>query len=267
PRCSRTPAFPRTFRSGRACRPSRPARRPWRRWRRCARTTPRRVRTRARSPNGAFAPRTSVRACSPTRGCEVARIVLAGYLIRNPLGGYAWQVAHYLAGLRALGHDAWFYEDTGPYALAYDPVANTFGPDYDPGVRAAAAFLGHLGLGERWVFVDVERGVEHGPGAGRAAALLREADLLVNVAGINRIPPDRRGGRPAVFIDIDPAFTQVKAAAGDALLPAILDEHDTHSPVRENIGTARSPIPTAGCGWHAEREAVGGEWWGVDRGT
>ena len=30
-------------------------------------------------------------------------------------------VAHYLLGLRALGHDVWFYEDTGHYALAYDP--------------------------------------------------------------------------------------------------------------------------------------------------
>ena len=87
----------------------------------------------------------------------MARIVVAGYLVRNPLGGYAWQVAHYLAGLQALGHDAWFYEDTGHYALAYDPVANTFGPDYQHGVRAAGAFLGHLGLGERWVFVDVQR--------------------------------------------------------------------------------------------------------------
>ena len=196
----------------------------------------------------------------------MARIVLAGYLVRNPLGGYAWQVAHYLAGLRALGHDAWFYEDTGHYALAYDPVANTFGADYEHGVRAAGAFLGHLGLGERWVFVDVQRGAEYGPGAGRAAALLREADLLVNVAGINRIPPERRGGRPAVFVDIDPAFTQVKAADGDVLLRAILDEHDTHCTVGENIGTPRSPIPTGGYTWHPTRAPVAIEHWAGSEG-
>jgi hypothetical protein len=27
------------------------------------------------------------------------------------LGGYAWQVAHYLLGLRALGHAVWFLVD------------------------------------------------------------------------------------------------------------------------------------------------------------
>jgi hypothetical protein len=111
------------------------------------------------------------------------------------------------------------------------------------------------------VFVDFARGEEHGPGAGRANALLREADLLINVAGINRIPPDRRGGRPAIFLDIDPAFTQVKAATGDALLRAILDEHDVLATFGENIGTPRSPLPTAGYTWHPTRPPVALECW------
>ena len=40
---------------------------------------------------------------------------------------------------------------------------------------------------------------------GAEATLVREADLLLNLAGVNRITPDRRGGRPAVYVDIDPA--------------------------------------------------------------
>src|ERR1044071_1016871 len=111
----------------------------------------------------------------------MARIVVAGYLVRNPLGGYAWQAAHYLLGLRALGHDAWFYEDTGHYAPAYNPLTNEFAEAYEYGVMAADEFLARVGLGERWVFVDTTGGVEYGPGAGRAATLLREADLLVNL--------------------------------------------------------------------------------------
>ena len=175
----------------------------------------------------------------------MARIVLAGYLVRNPLGGYAWQAAHYLLGLRALGHEAWFYEDTGHYAAAYNPRTNEFGEAYGYGIAATADFLARLGLGERWVFVDTVHGEEHGPGAGRAAALVREADLLINLAGVNRIPPERRAGRPGVYIDIDPAFTQIKAAEGDALLRAILDEHAHLFTTGENIGTDRSPVPTA----------------------
>jgi hypothetical protein len=183
----------------------------------------------------------------------MARLVLAGYLVRHPIGGYAWQAAHYLLGLRALGHDVWFYEDTAHWANAFNPHTGAFGAEYDFGVAAARVFLDRLGLGDRWVFVDVERGREHGPGAGRAAALLREADLLVNLAGVNRIPPDRRGGRPAVYIDLDPAYTQIRAAEGDAALAAVLAEHEHLFTVGENIGTERSPLPTAGFRWHATR--------------
>jgi hypothetical protein len=193
----------------------------------------------------------------------MARIVVAGYLVRNPLGGYAWQAAHYLLGLRALGHDAWFYEDTGHYAPAYNPRTNEFGERYEYGIAAAGDFLARLGLGERWVFVDTTRGIEHGPAGGRASALLREADLLVNLAGVNRITPERRGGRPAVYVDLDPAVTQIKAADGDPVLRAILDEHDHLFTIGENIGTPRSPVPTAGYTWHATRQPVViGQWAG-----
>src|SRR2546422_570998 len=222
-----------------------------------------RLPARARGRRGVLPRRGRVRAPPRRRGAlgGAVRIVLAGYLVRNPLGGYAWQAAHYLLGLRALGHDAWFYEDTGHYAQAYNPRTNEFGEAYAYGIRAAGDFLGELGLGERWVFVDTVHGEEHGPAAGRAAALVREADLLINLAGVNRIPPERRAGRPAVYIDIDPAFTQIKAAEGDALLRAILDEHAHLFTFGENIGTPRSPVPTADYLWHATRAPIALDWW------
>jgi len=191
----------------------------------------------------------------------VARIVVAGYLVRNPLGGYAWQAAHYLLGLRALGHNAWFYEDTGHYAPAYNPLTNEFGPRYDHGIRAAGDFLARLGLGERWVFADIATQREYGPAAGRAASLLREADLLLNVAGVNHIPLERRGGRPAAYLDLDPGITQIRAAQGDVGLRAILDAHAYHFTIGENIGTPRSALPTAGYRWHPTRCPVAIEHW------
>src|SRR6185436_4947867 len=173
----------------------------------------------------------------------MGRIVVTGYLVRYPIGGYAWQVAHYLLGARALGHDVWFYEDTGLYALAYNPVTNEFGPSYDYGIRATGEFLTRLGFGNRWVFVEAESGREHGPGSGHTATVLRDADLLVNLAGINRVTSETRGGRPQVFVDIDPAFTQIKASQGASALRAILDEQTALFTYGENIGTPRSPVP------------------------
>jgi hypothetical protein len=188
-------------------------------------------------------------------------IVLAGYLVRFPLGGYAWQAAHYLLGLRTLGYDVWFYEDTGYYAPAFNPVTDDFGPTYDYGIAAAARFFDRLGFGARWVFVDMEQGIEYGPGAGRVDALIREADFLVNLGGVNRIPPERRGGRPAVYIDLDPVYTQIKLVNGDSLLRAMLDAHTHLFTFGENIGTPRSSVPTGGYAWHATRQPVVLELW------
>jgi hypothetical protein len=163
-----------------------------------------------------------------------------------------------------LGHDVWFYEDTDFYFPAYNPTTGEFGMAYEYGLAAAAAFLGQVGLGDRWVFV--EGGRAHGPGAGREAALLRDADLLINLAGVNRISPARRRGRPSAYVDIDPAFTQITVASGGDWLRAILDEHRFLFTFGENIGTARSPIPSGGYVWHPTRQPIVLDWW-ADAGT
>lgn len=187
-------------------------------------------------------------------------IVLAGYLVRCPLGGYAWQAAHYLVGLRDLGFDVWFYEDTGYYASAYDPVKRELGSSYEHGIRAAAAFFDGVGFADRWIFVDSERGEAHGPGAARADAIVREADLLINLGGVNEIVPERRSGRPAVYIDIDPGYTQLRLV-NDGALRALLDQHEHLFSFGENIGTPRSPLPTGGYKWHPTRQPVVLRFW------
>jgi hypothetical protein len=184
------------------------------------------------------------------------RIVVAGYLVRYPVGGYAWQAAHYLLGLSALGHDVWFYEETGYYPPAYNPISQEFGQSYEYGIAAAGEFLRRIGLGDRWVFTDTFSGTEHGPGSGRAGALLRESDLLVSLSGVNRIPSELRNGRPDIYIDLDPAFTQMKLANGDKALREMLDQHAWLFTFGENIGTSRSPIPTGGYTWHPTRQPV-----------
>ena len=189
------------------------------------------------------------------------RIVVAGYLVRYPLGGYAWQTAHYLLGLRALGHDAWFYEETGYYSPAYNPVTQEYGPSYGYGIAAAGEFLGRIGFGDRWLFVDTYSGTEHRPGGRGADALLREADLLVNLSGVNEIPSERRGGRPAIYIDLDPTFTQLRLLNEDKSLREMLDQHTWLFTFGENIGTPRSPIPTGGYTWHPTRQPIVTAYW------
>jgi hypothetical protein len=99
-------------------------------------------------------------------------------------------MAHYLLGFRSRGHDIWFYEDTGELNcnFAYNPQTNEFAPSYEYGIESAAEFFSKIRFGDRWVFVDVDRGLRYGPGANRVETLLRESDLLVSFAPVNCIP-------------------------------------------------------------------------------
>jgi hypothetical protein len=190
-----------------------------------------------------------------------SKVVLAGYLVRFPIGGYAWQVAHYILGLKALGYEVWFYEDTGCYSPAYNPITKEFGSSYDYGITAAGNFLARIGFGDRWCFIDSERAMKYGPGAKFVDQLLREADLLINLGGVNSISLDRRAGRQSIYIDLDPGYTQLRLINGDATLCSLLSEHHTLFTLGENIGTPSSAIPTGGLQWIPTRQPVAIEFW------
>ena len=189
------------------------------------------------------------------------KIILASYLVRFPVGGYAWQAAHYLLGLQSLGYDVWFYEDTDHYNLAYNPQTQEFAPSYNYGIKAAGTFLERIGFGDRWCFIDSVTGVKHGPGAALISDLMREAELVINIAGVNRIGTERRSGRRSIFIDLDPVYTQLRLVNGDETLRAILNEHSHLFTVGENIGSSYSAAPTAGFDWIPTRQPVMIELW------
>jgi hypothetical protein len=48
--------------------------------------------------------------------------VLAGIIARYPFGGVTWCSLMYLLGLRDLGHEVFYVEDTGE--CIYDPIQN-----------------------------------------------------------------------------------------------------------------------------------------------
>jgi hypothetical protein len=191
------------------------------------------------------------------------RVVYAGYLVRFPLGGYAWQVLHYLTGLRELGWDVFFYEDTAHTEHAFDPERDLFDVEYGYGCRFLADFLGRHGFGDRWVFHDVRR--DHYEGLDRDATeqLFREARVLINAGGVHRFSPERRRGKTTVYLDMDPGFTQLRLAGGDQGLAELVREHDRLFTFGENIGTGRCSIPAGPFDWRPTRQPIALEHWPV----
>lgn len=184
------------------------------------------------------------------------RVVVAGYLVRYPLGGYAWQALHFVAGLRALGCEVFFYEDSAYYADAYVPGASAMTTDYEYGAHAAGAFFSAHGFGDAWAFWDAATDRYHGASAERTRAALADADLFVNLAGVNRVPKARRSRAVAAYVDIDPAWTQIRLAAGDRGLTEMIADHDVHFTFGENIGNPGCRIPTGAVRWQPIRQPV-----------
>jgi hypothetical protein len=187
------------------------------------------------------------------------KFVLAGHLVRCPLGGYAWQALHYLLGLRALGLEPYFYEDTAYYGDCFDPVTGNMHVPPDAGVAFATDFFEHFGFGHNWVFWDAESERYYGLSQDATRTLLHEARAVITLAPVNRLP--RRPRQAKIFIDIDPAFTQIRAADGEPALTALLAEHDLHFTIGENIGTEGCAIPTGSFTWRPTRQPIALDFW------
>lgn len=187
------------------------------------------------------------------------KVVLAGYLVRCPLGGYAWQNLHYLLGLRAAGFDAYFYEDTAFYAECFDPASGAMHVGPENGVAFAAEFFARHGFGARWVFWDARRDRYHGLSRAEAHSLLQDARIAITLAAVNRLAPVPQQAK--IFIDVDPTFTQIRLTQGDAALRDLLAEHQLHFTFGENIGDPGCAIPTGGIHWKPTRQPIAVELW------
>ena len=75
------------------------------------------------------------------------RVVVLGVLGQSPFAGVGWQVLHYLEGLRRLGFDVYYVEDTGEWP--YDPEQNAVTPDCTYTLRYLDRVLKWCGLGDR----------------------------------------------------------------------------------------------------------------------
>ncbi|MCX8073141.1 MAG: hypothetical protein N3C12_11925 [Candidatus Binatia bacterium] len=181
-------------------------------------------------------------------------VVIAGYFARCPLGGYAWQVLHYLLGFEELGFEAYFYEDTALYGECFDPVTRTMPARCDRGVEILSKFFAAHGLGKRWHFWEVGSQREFGLPRSVMLDLLERARLVLTLAPVTRVPQAGRATR--VFIDLDPGYTQFRYHQGDEALRSLLHEHHRHFTIGELIGSPACAVPTGNLHWLPTRQPV-----------
>ena len=168
----------------------------------------------------------------------------------------------YLLGLRALGHEVFYIEDTGE--CVYDPVQNTRSTDPSYGTSYIHSALEPFGLGDRWAFVNYD-GTYHGKGADDVRPFCADADLFLNLSGGSWFWRDEYARIPRkAFIDSDPAFTQLAIAKAEPWYVEFFQRFDHLFTFGSNIGTPASPIPTGDFTWHKTWQPVTLDDWRAD---
>ena len=191
------------------------------------------------------------------------KIVMAGIIARYPFGGVTWCSLMYLLGLRDLGHEVLYLEDTGE--CGYDPLSN--GRSLDPayGTSLIQRTLEPHGLGERWAFVNYD-GSYHGRSAAEVRRWCADADLFLNLSGGSWFWRDEYRAIPhKAFIDSDPGFTQLAIAKGVPWYVEFFRGFDRLFTFGGNIGTPASPVPTGAFTWHPTWQPIALDEWRTDR--
>jgi hypothetical protein len=175
------------------------------------------------------------------------KIVLAGIIGRYPFGGVTWCSLMYLTGLRALGHEVFYLEDTGE--CVYDYENNALSLDSRYGLNYIDNALRQFDLQNCWIFVDYA-GNYFGKTREQAAAICAAADLFINLSGGSWFWRDEYLKIPRkIFIDSDPAFTQAALAKGETWYVEFFRQFDCLFTFGRNLGAADCTIAATPFEW------------------
>ncbi len=185
------------------------------------------------------------------------RIVILGMLGGRPFAGIAWQVLHYLEGLRRLGCRVSYVEDT--QAWPYDPDANEIVQDPAHPARYLAQTVGRLEA-VPWAYVSPS-GATLGVSDRELAGLLRGADVLINLSGATVLREAHLQVPVRVYLETDPVLPQLEVEQGARFTIDLLAAHTHHFSFGEKLGDPDCLVPVQRFDYLPTRQPVIMDWW------
>ncbi len=187
------------------------------------------------------------------------KVIVSGILFWYPLAGVTYQFLHYLLGLRRLGYDAYYVEDSGRWV--YDPIARSITGDALPNVTRVAKTLDAHGFAGKWAFRGAyPDGACYGMTEAEIFQLYRDADVLLNVTGAQDIREEQSAIKERIYVESDPFSAQVKLFNGDPKVRAMLDAHHAWFTFGENLGAPDCDVPLDRA-WQPTRQPVAMDLW------
>ena len=187
------------------------------------------------------------------------RVIVTGFIGQQRLlGGVAWDYLNVILGMRRLGHDVYYIEDSGcwPYNDDGGPSGRDW-TDWDPKatVEHLKKVMSAFDLGDKWAYHFPPKSEWFGVSNVKRKQTVESADLLINIAGTLEKPWDYRKIKRLIYVDTDPVFCQIGAESADSIMRQRLNAHDVFFTVGECLNH-NDEIPKIGYNWHTTKHPV-----------
>lgn len=192
------------------------------------------------------------------------KIIVFGIVFWYPLAGVTYQFLHYLIGLRKLGWDVYYVEDSA--RMIYDAATNDYTYDWAStgNVERLGAVLDAHGFAGKWAARCHYDYRNWGMSDTQLKQLYRDADVFLNVTGGQEILDEHLRIPRKIYVETDPVKTEILVAQGNQEMIATLDAHDTHFSYGENFGAPDCGVPMVRYQWLPTRQPVALELWPWD---
>jgi hypothetical protein len=189
------------------------------------------------------------------------RLIVMGFMGACPIAGVVWQHLHYIVGLKQLGHDVYYVEDSARYP--YNPVTFETSEDCSHAVNLLQNLAQTFGFQDHWAYCPryLKPSESFGIDLTRLRELYREADAILNVCGAQELHEDLLRCERLIYIESDPGVEQIKIAHADHGTRDYLTRHRALFTFGENIGTDSFPVPLHGLQWFPTRQPIVTDFW------
>lgn len=196
-------------------------------------------------------------------------IIVGGYIGLYPTGGVTWDYLQYPLGLRLMGHDVYYVEDTVQYARYQKE--NRAWDDASDSILYLKDVMERFGFKDRWAYRDIASGKCFGMSLQRIHEVCASADIFINISASTFLREEYLKIPVRVLIDSDPMFTQidyyqecyVKETTNEYRMKFVVENHTHHFTFGENIGASDCLIPEFGYRWMPTRQPLCLDYWDV----
>ena len=194
------------------------------------------------------------------------RIIVGGYIGLYPTGGVMWDYIQYVIGLKELGHDVYYIEDTGQYSFYRNPE-DPWDSSYKV-VEYLKREMEKFGLEDRWAYRNLFNGECAGLSNKQVLEICSTSDVFINISASSIFREEYLKIPVKILIDSDPMFTQVQYLSeienksdyyvADRIK---LSDYNYHFTFGENINSKNCRIPILDIKWLETRQPICLSYW------